>query len=225
MGSLLAAAATQPAVWQWIPDASSFLGLVQSGGWPRGVLSTLRLFDSKNCGTCDGQLRSNKVMGVHRWMSSAYLITALTTPAVGCFCFSTPMCSQIGTLSRSRSVFIGRVVEVWPAREVLARQQDMSRAQLRHLILQRWSGVLSAEEERYIRTSPEWDKIESRYAYMQRIRFVVTETFTGPEIHEIYTDSSSCGYSFKSNRVYLVDSSLDGPLQHRRLFANGECGI
>jgi hypothetical protein len=149
-------------------------------------------------------------MHLQRWISSAYLITTLSAPAFGCFCFSTPMCSQIGALSRSRAVFIGRVAEVWPAPEVLARQQDLSRAQLRRLILQRWSGVLSAKEEQYIRTSPEWDRIEFRYAYMQRIRFVVTETFTGPEIHDIYTDSSSCGYSFKSNRVYLVDSSVDG---------------
>ena len=120
------------------------------------------------------------------------------------------MCSQVAELSRSNAVFIGRVVEIWPAREVLASQQNLSRPQLKHLILQRWRGALSAEEERYIRTSPEWDKIELRYADMQRVRFEISELFTGPRIHEIYTDISSCGYRFEPGGSYLVNSFRDG---------------
>jgi hypothetical protein len=134
---------------------------------------------------------------------------ALSGSAFGCFCFSSPMCGQIGTLSEN-VVFVGRVVEIWPTREAIANQQHLSHAQLRNVIIQRWRGVLSVQEERYIRTSAEWDKIEFRYAYMQRVRFVVSEVFTGPSIREIFTDSSSCGYRFESNQIYLVNSTRDG---------------
>ena len=102
-------------------------------------------------------------------------------------------------------------MEIWPAREVLASQQHLSRTQLRRLILQRWRRVLSTDEERYIRTSPEWEKIEFRYAYMQRIRFAVGEAFAGPPIREVFTDTSSCGVRFESGEAYLVNSFRDGP--------------
>jgi hypothetical protein len=87
----------------------------------------------------------------------------------------------------------------------------LSVGDLRQLILQRWRGVLSAEEERFIRTSSERGKIEFRYAAMQRVRFLVGERFAGPAIKEVYTDASSCGYRFELNRDYLVNSVLDGP--------------
>jgi hypothetical protein len=32
----------------------------------------------------------------------------------------------------------------------------------------------------------------------------------GPEIHEVYTDASSCGYAFQQGQVYLVNASHDG---------------
>ena len=89
------------------------------------------------------------------------------------------MCSKLGTLSQSSAVFVVRVVEIWPARDVLLTHQHLSRSYLRRLIVQRWRSALSADEERYIRTSPEWGKIESHYAYMQRIRFAVSETSQG----------------------------------------------
>lgn len=150
-------------------------------------------------------------MRVDRCFCAFYLSTALSGSVLGCMCFSTPMCSQVAALSQSNAVFVGRVVEIWPAREVLASQQHLSRPQLRHLILQRWRGALSADEERYVRTSPEWGKIEFRYAYMQRVRFAVSELFTGPPILEIYTDISSCGYRFDPGGSYLVNSFRDGP--------------
>jgi hypothetical protein len=78
------------------------------------------------------------------------------------------------------------------------------------MVLQRWHGNLSPQEQQYIRTSSEWGKIESRYAYMQRVRFAVSEDLGGREIHEVFTDSSSCGYRFELNHVYLVNSSRDG---------------
>src|SRR5260370_248666 len=150
-------------------------------------------------------------MRVDRWLCAFYVCSTLSRPAFGCMCFSTPMCSQVAALPKSNAVLVGRVVEIWPAREVLASQRHLSRHQLRRLILQRWRGALSADEERYIRTSPEWDKIEFRYAYMQRVRFGVSELFTGPPIHEIYTDISSCGYRFEPGGSYLVNSFRDGP--------------
>jgi hypothetical protein len=157
-------------------------------------------------------------MRVARWLCAVYLCTTFSEPALGCMCFSTPMCSQASTLSESSAVFVGRVIEIWPAREVLASQQHLSRSQARRLVLRRWRDILSADEEQYIRSSTEWDKIEFRYTYMQRIRFVVSEVFTGPPLHEVYTDISSCGYRFESERVYLVNSFRDGPR-----FITGAC--
>lgn len=114
--------------------------------------------------------------------------------------------------------FVGRVVEVWPTREVLEAQQHTPRPQLRRLILQRWRGVLSAGEEELIRTSPEWGRIQFTYEYMQRVRFAVIESFAGPPVQEIYTDVSSCGYQFEPGESYLVDSYREGPR-----FRTGAC--
>jgi hypothetical protein len=94
---------------------------------------------------------------------------------------------------------------------VLAGESEhLSLDQLRHLILQRWGGVLSAEEVRYIRSSPDRGTIAIRFAFMQRVRFVVSEVFAGPPIREIYTDATDCGYPFESGRDYLVNSVRDG---------------
>jgi hypothetical protein len=150
-------------------------------------------------------------MPINRWTSIVCLCAAFSGSAFGCFCFSNPMCSYAATPSNSSAVFVGRVVEIWPTREALAKQQRLSQSQLRRLILQRWRGALSAQEEQYIRTSSEWSKIELRYAYVQRIRIVVSEVLAGAPVHEVYTDSSSCGYRFDLNHVYLVNSSRDGP--------------
>lgn len=131
----------------------------------------------------------------------------------GCICFSTPMCSKIGTLSESSVVFVGRAIKIWPTREVIAGESErhLSLAQLRDLILRRWRSVLSAEEEQYVRTSSDRGSIEVRFAYMQRVRFVVDEVFTGPPIREIYTDATDCGYRFELGGAYLINSIKDGP--------------
>ncbi len=149
-------------------------------------------------------------MPINSCISMVYLYAVFSGSAFGCFCFSTPMCSSAATPADSSAVFVGRVTEVWPTREALAKQQRLSHLQLKQLILQRWRGALSAQEEQYIRASSEWDKIEFRYAYMQRIRFVVSELLAGTQVHEVFTDSSSCGYRFELNHVYLVNSSRDG---------------
>jgi hypothetical protein len=149
-------------------------------------------------------------MATNRWISLVYLYAVFSGSAFGCFCFSTPMCSSAATPSDSNAVFVGRVTEVWPKGETLAMQQRLSHIQLRQMLLQRWHGHLSAQEEQYIRASSEWGKIESRYAYMQRIRFVVSEDLAGTQVHEVFTDSTSCGYRFELNHVYLVNSSRDG---------------
>src|SRR5689334_20469460 len=68
--------------------------------------------------------------------------------ALACFCFSTPMCSTVGTMSGSQAVFVGRVVEVWPSKAVIVSgHTNFSLAALRSLLLQRWKGSLSREEE------------------------------------------------------------------------------
>jgi hypothetical protein len=149
-------------------------------------------------------------MRIHRWVSIGCLYALFSGSAIACFCFSNPMCSSAATPSDSSAVFVGSVVEVWPSREVVARQQGLSHSRLKQLILQRWHGVLSKQEEQYIRASSEWDKVEFRYAYMQRVRFVVREVLAGPRVREVFTDSTSCGYSFELNRLYFVNSSRDG---------------
>lgn len=120
------------------------------------------------------------------------------------------MCSQIGADSES-SVFIGRVLEVWPNRESIARPSShLSLRQYRQLIFNRWQGTLSPEEETYIRTSADRDKIEFRFGIMQRVRFQVSEELLGPKVSEVYTDASSCGYRFETGQVYLVNATRDG---------------
>jgi hypothetical protein len=134
----------------------------------------------------------------------------LSTHAYACFCFSTPLCSQIGAVSQS-SVFIGRVIEVWPNRQTIATESvHLSPRQYRQLILKRWQGNLSPEEETYVRTSPNRDKIEFRLGIMQRVRFQVSEELSGPKVSEVYTDASSCGFPFEPGQVYLVNATRDG---------------
>lgn len=130
------------------------------------------------------------------------------------------MCSEISTLSPSNAVFVGRVVDIWPSREMFASesQRHLSLAQLRKLILNRWGSVLLEEEKQYVRVSPDWGRIEYRFANLQRIRFVVDEVFAGPPIQEIYTNASSCGYRFESGRAYLVNSVRSGSR-----YATGVC--
>lgn len=142
-------------------------------------------------------------MSFDRSLFAIYLCAISSAPASGCMCFSAPMCSEVASLSQANAVFVGRVVEVWPPRGVLARQERLSPRQLKELVLRRWQSTLSDEEVKDIRTSAEQGNIDLRYAYMLRIRFVVSESFSGPSIREIYTDSSSCGYRFELGITYL----------------------
>jgi hypothetical protein len=52
--------------------------------------------------------------------------------------------------------------------------------------------------------------MEIRFAFMQRVRFVVDEVFAGPPIREIYTDATGCGYHFEPGKTYLVNSDSHG---------------
>ena len=54
--------------------------------------------------------------------------------AFGCMCIPTPMCSS---LSYKDAAFVGRVIEVWPARQMIADEQKLSIEALHSLILQR----------------------------------------------------------------------------------------
>ena len=94
--------------------------------------------------------------------------------------------SSCSTLSQSNAVFVGRVVEIWPAREVLASQQHLSRPQLRHLILKRWRGALSADEERYThldlaRNSDRLSASGGRNGFVLRDQFGVAAMPSGRE--------------------------------------------
>ncbi len=146
-------------------------------------------------------------MGTSRWICTLGYCMILCAPASACFCFSTPMCAQIGRLSESNAVFVGRALEVWPTRETIADEsQRLTLSKWKQVILQRWHGHLSAEEEGYIRTTRDRGLIE-----LQRVRFTVNEPLAGPLIREVYTDTSSCGYHFESGLTYLVNALPEGP--------------
>jgi hypothetical protein len=114
-------------------------------------------------------------------------------------------------MSGSDAVFVGRVVDVWPSRAVIASgYTNLPLAALRNSILQRWKGSLSREEEHDIRTNTDRTALESRYGLLQRIRVAVTETLVGPEILEVYTDATSCGCPFEQGRLYLINARRDG---------------
>jgi hypothetical protein len=104
--------------------------------------------------------------------------------------------------------FVGRVVEVWPSRSTIANEaQYLSIAGLRRSLLRRWHGILSAYEERDIRTNGDRSAIEFRYGLLQRVRFMINEVLIGPEVHEVYTDASDCGYRFEQGQLYLVNTN------------------
>ena len=52
--------------------------------------------------------------------------------------------------------------------------------------------------------------IESEHAPTQCVRFIVSEVLVGPEVREVYTDASSCGYRFKPGSLYLVNAHVEG---------------
>ena len=143
----------------------------------------------------------------------------LTARVYGCFCFSTPICSQISTRPRFDAAFLGQVVDIWPSGRTLADEYErLSHAQKRRLTLQRWAVVLSPEEKKYVRTTTERDRMEADYAFLPRVRFKVTEVLAGMQIREIYTESTSCGYRFQRGKVYLVILFRDG-----RRYSTGAC--
>lgn len=133
--------------------------------------------------------------------------------ALACFCFSTPMCHQILTPEslESHAIFIGRVVAIWPSRKEVAQTLELSGTEMREEILRRWREVLSPEErDRILRATSDsdWQQIKMRYAALIRIRFEVRETLNGPQqLRDVYTDTSSCGYPFQLDQVYLVNAS------------------
>jgi len=145
------------------------------------------------------------------WLPALCIYLACNSTAFACFCFSTPMCSEVPNLSGSQAVFVGRVVDIWPSRSMLASDsRTPSLAALRRSILHRWQGSLTRAEERDVRTNANRGAIELQYGLLQRVRFVVTEAIVGPKIQEVYTSASSCGYPFQQGQVYLVNASRDG---------------
>jgi hypothetical protein len=113
-------------------------------------------------------------------------------------------------LTKSNAVFVGRVTDVWPPRETIADEsRRLTLSQLKQTMLERWRGALSAEQERYIRTTTDKDDLEFRFGFIQRVRFTVSELLAGPQIREVYTDTTSCGYRFETGVTYLVDAYSD----------------
>src|SRR5690349_2501860 len=115
-------------------------------------------------------------MRLRAWLAAWCLCLVSHSTAFACFCLSSPMCSEVPSLSGSHSVFVGRVVDVWPSRSVLAGESRKPSPQaVRRAVLQRWRGSLSAAEERDVRTNANIGAIEVKYGLLQRVRFVVME--------------------------------------------------
>jgi hypothetical protein len=152
------------------------------------------------------------------------LCALLSTVGYGCWCFPSPLCDKVTENSLSGAIFVGRVKEVWPSSKTLAREaRSYSLPALRDSILRRWRGVLSKEEVEYIRATEDRWSLELRYGLMQRVRFQGSEALFGPEVREVYTDLSSCGYQFKVGREYLVDSFQDDRYSVTGRYWTGAC--
>ncbi len=136
---------------------------------------------------------------------------AFAASARGCFCFSTPMSAQTDLDLKDHAVFAGRVVEVWPNRETIARETgDLSLKRLRPLILARWGSVMTPKERRSLRWARRPGRIGFHYAFLQRVRFEVDEVLLGPAVAEVFTEAASCGYRFEVGREYLVNADRQG---------------
>jgi hypothetical protein len=149
-------------------------------------------------------------MPIPRWMCIACLCAAFSGSAFGCFCVSTLMCSYAATPSDSSVVFVGRVVDIWTTRGGPRKKAASVRGPIE---MSSNSAVARSPFRRRGTIHPassEWGKIELQHGYMQRIRFVFSEVFAGAQVHEVFTDSSDCGYRFDLNHAYLVNSSRDG---------------
>jgi hypothetical protein len=150
-----------------------------------------------------------------KWICAFGIFTILCTRASACICFSVPMCAQSQPRGDSTAIFVGRVISVWPSRETIAAQsRDSSLDELRKLILERWQGTLSSEEEQIVRTTMDKDALEVRFGYTQRARFHVTEILSGPRIEEVYSNATSCGFRFEPGWTYLVVAHRNGRSYH-----------
>src|SRR5262245_27110865 len=127
-------------------------------------------------------------MGASAWLCAFGSCTILGARASACFCLSTPMCAQIGRLSESSAVFVGRVTSVWPTRQTIANESKrLTLVKLRQLVLTRWGGALTSEEKRYVRVATDRDALEVRFGHIQRVQFTVSEFLGGPQIREVFT--------------------------------------
>jgi hypothetical protein len=135
------------------------------------------------------------------------LMLALGGHAYGCICFAAPKCVRTERLAKGESAFVGKVVEIWPTREVLrAEAATGSESTLRRRFMDRWGSILPAEALRHLRTEP------YLFEGLQRVRFEVAEHLGGTRTSEIYTGATSCGIAFQRGETYLVVASRNGGL-------------
>ncbi len=142
-------------------------------------------------------------------MLGALLLAAAQAP--GCFCLPEPtLCSRLSKQRLEAAFFVGRVKEVWPPREQLAREQKMTPAQQRQLVLARWGQMMKPEERRLAeRTDSSLDALWA-YRVQQRVRFEVSEQLLGPTVREVITAGTSCGYRFERGERYVVEAEASG---------------
>lgn len=153
------------------------------------------------------------------WLRVFLLFVPLGPGLSGCMCFTDPLCGRNAIDPRAHVLFVGRVIEVWPSRQAIADEdRRLTLEQLRALTLRRWRGVLTPEEERSIRAEGDKILLLLKHANRQRVRFEISEVFSGPPVREVFTDSFSCGFPFQPGQSYLVSAFPQGPR-----FSTGAC--
>lgn len=134
-------------------------------------------------------------------------IATMATPAAGCFCFPDPLCARLGHFKGTDGFFVGRVVEIWPTRAEIARQERVRPTQDRRWILERWGAAITPAERQQLQEGRNDEELRWRYRHRQRVRFAVSEVLLGPRVSEVYTQASSCGYRFEKGQTYLVEAA------------------
>jgi hypothetical protein len=136
-----------------------------------------------------------------------------------CLCFSEPICDQMPDANGRQRVFVGTVADIFPAsldsyggRESAFDENDPAwLARHKEAIFRVWGSVLSTSEARRVGladTSDQMRRAADISMYARRVRFRVKEWLAGNdgEEFELFTESTSCGYSFHVGGEYLVVS-------------------
>lgn len=158
---------------------------------------------------------------LRRFVVLAYLAVSplLIQEGRSCMCFSVPLCGQLPGVDEKRTIFVGKVVEVFPPSmdEFAALERAMFEGEsealerTKALMLRNWGPILSSDELQTIRlanSAADLFRVSDLGMYSRRVRFRVTEELEGStgEAFQLFTDATDCGYKFHAGQEYLVVS-------------------